>query len=295
MAEVEHELGFGTLLSAGYVANRALKLSMYMYPNLPDRITGIAPDPTFASFYISEPVDNATYNSLQARMEKRFNKGLSFQASYTLASSRSFCGANLVGRCAPQDQNNFRADLGPSPFDIRHSFNASFLWEPRFQQWTGLHGRGADLLLGGWQISGIFSANTGLPVNIRNAGSYPADRPDRVNGANPILDNYTTTLQYLNPAAFAAIPFVTASSAQAHPGNLPRNAFYAPGQWNFDSSLAKSILVTEKLRLKLRGDFFNTFDHTNLSGLVTTMTATNFGALTSATPRSLQIGLRLEF
>ena len=125
--------------------------------------------------------------------------------------------------------------------------------------------------------------------------TQPSDRPDPVNGAQALSGNYTSTLQYLNPAAFATIPIVAASGAQARPGDLSRNAFYAPGMWNFDSSLAKSIFIGEKLRVKLRGDFFNTFNHTNLSGLVTTITATNFGKLTSATARSLQVGARLDF
>lgn len=69
----------------------------------------------------------------------------------------------------------------------------------------------------------------------------------------------------------------------------------APGLWNFDMSLSKSYDLTEKLKLKLRMDTFNTLNHTNLSGLVITIDTSNFGQLTTANPRTMQIAARLSF
>jgi hypothetical protein len=296
MIGVERELGFGLALSVSYVGNHVSNMVLNERENLPDRLTGIAPDPTFSGFVLDTPVDESTYHSLQISLNKRFSHGLLFGVNYTHASDISLGGASVVGGGAPQDNNNIQADRGPTPLDVRNNFNASFAYTLPFEQWTGLNGRGSRLLLGGWQLSGILSANDGLPFNITNgSSSYPADRPDIVAGANQIFGNYTSTLQYLNAAAFATIPIVKASGAQARPGDLGRNAIFGLGMWNLDASLAKRFAVTERVHLQLRGDFFNAFNHTNLSGLVTDISKGSFGQLTSATARTLQIGARLEF
>lgn len=152
------------------------------------------------------------------------------------------------------------------------------------------------MLLGGWQLSGILSVNDGFPFTVGNgSSSYPSSRPDVVAGVKPLFDNYTSTLQYINPAAYFNIPIVSASGAQARPGNLGRNAQWTPGMWNLDAALSKSIAFTERWRLRLRCDLFNSLNHTNLSGLSTNIAAGNFGRLTSATPRDVQIGARVEF
>ena len=108
------------------------------------------------------------------------------------------------------------------------------------------------------------------------------DRADLVYGVQTIFDNYTSTLRYLNRAAFVAPPIVQVSGEQARPGTLGRNALYGPGMWNFDASLRKSIPITERVSLRLKGDFLNAFNHTNLSGLVTNVANGSFGQLTSA-------------
>jgi hypothetical protein len=148
----------------------------------------------------------------------------------------------------------------------------------------------------GWQLSGIVTANTGLPVNVVDTkSSYASSRPDLVRGVSSVFENYQQTLQYLNLAAFQGVRIVTASGAAERPGNLGRNALRAPGQWNLDASLAKSFALRERLRLQLRCDFFNALNHTNLGGLQADISKATFGRLTSATSRTGQLGARLEF
>jgi hypothetical protein len=65
--------------------------------------------------------------------------------------------------------------------------------------------------------------------------------------------------------------------------------------WNVDLSAAKDISITERTKFQLRGDAFNALNHTNLSGLVTNITSSAFGHLTTATARSVQIGVKLMF
>lgn len=296
MFDVERELGWGTSLSVGYIGNRGLKLILWRDENLPDRISGVMPDPTFTTFVLSAPIDSSTYHSLQVSVNKRFEHGLSFQASYTHASDTAYCGGGLAGRCYPQDNNNIRADLGPTAVDIRNDFNTSFVYQLPLQNWTGWHQRASQFLLSGWQLSGIFIAQDGLPFSIGNPGSiYPADRADEVPGVSPYLTNYHSTLQYLNPAAFATIPIVPVSGASVHPGTSGRNAYFYPGMWNLDSMVSRTFAITERVHLQVHGDMFNTFNHTNLTGIAGSLNAINFGQLTSATSRSIQIGARLEF
>jgi hypothetical protein len=79
------------------------------------------------------------------------------------------------------------------------------------------------------------------------------------------------------------------------PGNLGRDALRAPGMWNLDLSAAKDISITERVKFELRGDAFNALNHTNLTGVVTNITSSAFGQLTTATARSIQIGAKLFF
>lgn len=295
---VERDLGFGTVLSVGYVGSRGLKMPVQAPINYGDRITGIPADPTFPQFNLYALADRTTYHALQVKLDKRFSSGLSFGAYYTHAHGTAYGGGDTIlsGSAGPTDWPNMRLEFGPSDYNIRNSFSATTIYELPFARWAGLQGRAANAVLGGWQVSGIFSANDGTPVNVSRGGSTITSRPDLVQGVPTIMDNYQSTLLYLNKAAFSIPPIVTASGAQQYPGNVPRNAFYGPGMWNLDASLAKAFNITEKVRLQLRGDSFNSFNHTNLSCVSNNVTSGSFGQLTcSLSARTMQIGARLEF
>ena len=298
MLGVEREIGFGIILTANYVANRGLKMTMNYYGNLPNRTTGLAADPTYARFLLSVPIDASSYESLQTSLSKRFSRGLMFGINYTYSSNRALCVGDATnwGNCIPQDSTNFRADIGPTNFNLPHNFNQSAVYELPFARWTGAHSRPAKALIDGWLISEIFTATSGLPLNVTDSNStYPSSRPDLNPGVNAINSDYRTTLLYLNPAAFARIPIIAASGAQARPGNLGRAVFSLPSVWNVNGSLSKLLLVTEAVRLQIRGDFLNAFNHTNLSGLTTDISSGSFGKFTAATARTVQVGARLTF
>jgi hypothetical protein len=88
---------------------------------------------------------------------------------------------------------------------------------------------------------------------------------------------------------------VKASGEQGTPGNLSFNAVRSPGSVNLDFTLSKAFAITERFRLRLRADTFNTLNHTNLYGLVVTTGSANFGQLTQATARTMQLTARLNF
>jgi hypothetical protein len=194
-----------------------------------------------------------------------------------------------------QDNNNLKVEKSRTPFDASQRFTADFLYELPLTKWWNTTGRVRKLLLDGWQASGIFTAQIGLPVEIVQPSVF-AQRPDYVTGQAPILDNYRDTLQYLNTGAFKAVPLIAASGAGARPGTLGRFAIRAPGFWNIDGAVSKNLYVTERMRAQLRVDMFNALNHVNYTGLILNPTAGNFGRLTGDKgPRTLQLSARFTF
>jgi len=298
MVGVEHEFGFGIAATANYVANRGLKLIANYLGNAPDRITGVAPNPRMAGFLVVNPIDASSYESLQTSLSKRFSNGLLFNVNYTYSSNMSFGAGDVAAYQVSflTQPNNPRADLGPTPFSQPHIFNETLVYQIPFAQWAGAHGRAARALIDGWQFSEVFSYASGLPLNVTDSAStYSQDRPDTVAGVNAINSDYRSTLLYLNPSAFSRVPIVKASGAQSRPGDLSRNAYRLPSVWNVDASVAKSFNISERAHIQFHADLLNAFNHTNLGGLVTNINSSSFGRFTSATARSIQLGLTFQF
>jgi hypothetical protein len=143
----------------------------------------------------------------------------------------------------------------------------------------------------------VFKGATGSPTNIGDGdSSYPNDRVDAAPGVNRYTGSFNiSNLQYLNPAAFLAVPLSELSGAQIRGGNLGKNVVYAPGSAVLDASLTKGFRFTERVQMKLHMDVFNSLNHTNLSGLDTDVTSGTFGQLTEATARTMQIGAKVNF
>jgi len=291
---VQREITRSLAIETAYVASRGVKLNLVRDQNQVDRVTGqrLA---GFAQFRYYDTSESSRYHSWQTSLRKRFSQDFLFNVHYTYANNMSYNdGDLLLPDQRPQDINNLRAELGPTPYDVRHRFVTDFLYELPFQRLSGMTGRGARLALGGWQISGILTANTGSAFNLSQPSSVPGSRPDYISGS-PINDNYRDTLQYLNTSAFARVPVITASGATARPGTIGRNALRGPGSWTIDFGLAKNLDFTERWRFQFRVDMFNAFNHTNLGGVSTNIQAGNFGRLTSAGARVIQLNGRLSF
>ena len=192
-----------------------------------------------------------------------------------------------------RDFFNPRGDRGPSTGDITHYFISEWLYElPRF---TNVSSAVARHVLGGWQVSGIFLASTGEPVNITQGSTIPTSRADYV-GGRIVNSDYRKTLQYLNRAAFAPVAVNQTSRATVRPGSAGNGLVRAPGAWNLDFTLAKNFSITERVKFQLRTDMFNAFNHTNLSGLRTSINDQFFGQLLGTRgARVIQLNARLSF
>jgi hypothetical protein len=286
-------------LEISYVGNRALKMFYSRTINRVDRTTGLRPNPEFANVIYEDRSGFTRYHSLQTSLRKRFSRELSFEAYYTYANNMSLGnGDATIGGFEPQDPDNLRAEYARAPFDIRHRFVSSFLYELPLARHFGRNSSSRRLLLGGWQAGGIFTSETGLPITITQSSGIPGSRPDFVGRSfdNAIFSDNRTTLHYLNPAAFALVPVNRASAGTARPGTLGLYPLRAPGAWNIDLALSKNLQFSERTRLQLRMDLFNGLNHTSFSTVVTDINAANFGTFTGTRgARTMQLNARFSF
>lgn len=245
--------------------------------------------PYFASIAGYESTGSSTYHALQLSLNKRFSHGYTILANYTYAKSLDIASLDTLG--GYQNSLNIRAEKGPSDYDVRQRFVTSFLWQ------TPSPKSGAPkLLLGGWQLNGIFSAQTGTPFTVvggqdRALTGSGGERPNVI--GDPYLDAGRPTAQrlqkYFNPAAFALPPV-------GQYGNLGRNTIYGPGSSNLDASLFRSFRVREHSSVQFRAEFFNALNHPNFGHPVANIgTATAGRILSASAPRILQFGLKFLF
>jgi hypothetical protein len=253
-------------------------------------------------------------------LRKRLSKGLQFDLNYTLSNSidNGSSVVNTVSGGLVCDVRNLRVCRGPSDFDIRHLFNANFIYELPFGKGksfgSSAHGV-LNQIIGGWEVTGIYTQRSGLPFSITSGTAFPVGfnflSPAVVVG-NPntfkpsIHDDPTTgQLQYFaDPKAVfnSATPASIAASAVRFPhhgeiGN--RNNYRTPGFWNLDTAVLKNLPISEKWgSIQLRWEAYNLFNHNAFStpGTVS-ITSTSLGVITasSTTPREMQFAIRWNF
>ena len=267
--------------------------------NQVDRLTGDRPNPNLGQGLYIDNTQNTVYASWQTSIRKRYARGLTGAFHYTWGKALSTAGGD-IGAVYQGDQNertqdffNPRADRGPSAGDITHYAGSEFVYD--LPQLAALKSHVLRHAVGGWQVSGILTAATGEPLIITQTSALQASRPDYI-GGQAVLGNYRDTLQYLNPAAFARVPNGARSGATLRPGTIGQGAVRGPGNVRFDLSLGKNFSLTEKMRLQVRADGFNAFNHTNFVGLATAVENPRFGKFTSTRgARVVQFSARFTF
>jgi len=255
------------------------------------------PYPGFGSISYDDPGGSANYNALESRVERRLSSGLLFVGAYTLSKviDDTHYGGNGDG--TQQDQRNRRAERGPASFDSRNRLVFSIVYELPVGHGHNLLGSSpalVDAFLGGWQISGIQTLQSGRPftpgliVAQSNTGSSSTDRPDRISsGVLPssqrTVDHWFDTKAFVLPAMFTF-------------GNSGHNILYGPGTNNLDLSLAKNFKLGEAREMQFRGEFFNFFNHANFDLPNANFGTPDFGKIFIAgTSRQVQLGLKFKF
>jgi hypothetical protein len=261
------------------------------------------PFPGFVTVSSQDTRSNSNYNSLQASLRKTPSKGVAFQVSYTYA--KSIDGGGGIGSGSdssggPQNVYNLRAERGLSDFDIRQRFVFSPVAELPFGKNKAFLNHGpASVIAGGFQVSAIFSFQTGRPFTITNNSSNisqsfsgtgtSSDRPDTIGDPNA---GPKTATKWFNTAAFA-------SQAAGTFGNTGRNTVIGPRYTQLDFTLSRNFAIWESLKGQFRAEGFNVFNHPNLfnpSGNALVFGQSSFGQITQANDnREFQFGLRLLF
>ncbi len=262
----------------------------------------------------------SSYNSLQADFRKRLSNGLDLRVVYTFAKSlddgdslNASGAANAPGLA--EDARHLALDHGPSTFDVRDAVSVNSLYPLPFGLDRALlahPGRVAGLFLNDWELSGIYTLQTGYPFT-PELSFNPSNNGDTTNPVRPSLNpNFHGPviaggpMQYFNPNAFA-VP------APGTYGNVSRDSFTGPGVSSLDMSLLKDARLTEALRFQLRGDVFNLLNHANFNtpnlvvfttnptvpkGTITptvTTPSSSAGVITSTSTTSRQIQISAKF
>jgi hypothetical protein len=295
LLSIQRQLSRETALEAAYVGNHGANLQLVRSMNPPDRVTGIRPNPRFGTFRYRDGSESTNYNALQLTFRKRFSGGLTAGGSYTWSRAMSHTGeADLLLPASVQDIWNVRSDYGPADHDVRQRFVADFVYELPLADLAGPTRR-ARLALGGWQWSGVLTAQTGSPVTVFQPSGLDSSRPDFLGGV-AVLSDSRRSLQYLDPRVFVPVPLGSISRLPLRPGTAGRNLLYGHGLWNVDFALAKSFTFGESRALQLRLEMFNAFNHTNLAGIETRIDRGNFGRFTASRgARLVQLQARLSF
>ncbi|HTC64689.1 MAG TPA: TonB-dependent receptor [Candidatus Saccharimonadales bacterium] len=245
------------------------------------------------------------YNGLDVNLDKKFAHGFQFQLGYTFSKSLDDDSQTIAGDTFANGINSPwwflpKAFYGPSDFNVAHTLTVNGLYSvptPKFG------GPAAAYALGGWELGGIFTYNSGTPTTpINNAdplglGNSGADQFGplvKVAGCNPIDSNYAGSNpgspQYINPACYTE-PYLPTAVAQTlkypcasfsspaqpaptgqtycanlSPFNIGRNSITGPKFYNMDFSILKNFPVkriSEAFNVQFRAEMFNIFNHDN--------------------------------
>jgi len=257
---VERELGSNFVAQAAYTGSEAHKLPGVLSENQPfpgaGNVNARRPYQGLGNIQSYNPYINSTYDALIAKLERRFAKGMTLLASYTYGHSiDGGANNNDANDPGPQDVRNLKAQKGSSNFDIRRRFVLSGLYASPFGRSKGV----LPSLVRNWQLSGIFSAQTGQPFTVTSStdptGTNTTARPNRIrDGALP--SDQRDPNHWFDTTAFVPTGCVCF-------GNSGRNILRAPGSVNIDLGIARDFTFHERFRLQFRGEAFNLFNHPN--------------------------------
>ncbi len=339
---VQHQLPGQIALQIGYVGSLGRHLGLGRDANYADSVIlpngryfvppenfGKRHNPNFGNLGLRYFEANSSYSSLQISAQKALSSGFAMSANYTWSKSMDDSSNIRIGEAGGnrrQDISNpacVACDRGLSDFDRRHVFNTTYTYElpigPNRAIGGNLTGVGAKLL-GGWEVSGIVTLNSGLPTSASSffdraaglaASIFTPVRPELVAGRSnnptsgvsvgclgvPAGQKLGDPARWFDPCSFEVQP-------AGFFGNAGRNTIIGPGLTNFDISFVKNTRWGESNNMQFRAEFFNIFNHPNffepnpnvfaspsnfhlpIAGRITT---------TANTSRQIQFGLKFTF
>ena len=308
---VEHQLASSWLVRVAYVGARAIHVNVNVQENPAIYIPGssLSTDARrafkgFTSMPLASSAGNSWYNAMQTSLEKRLSRGFTLLVNYTWSKSVDNIplgedavtpGVSTVFTMPPTTPNYQMLDRGPSDFNHASVLSSSYVWHLPDLAHSTLFLRG---VAGGWELHGIISAQSGGPLTIlagtdRSLTGIGYDKGNMVAGQAPYLGGPCATVapcvNYLNLPAFAAPPTGTF-------GTLAKGTFTGPGAYDWDTAMAKTFTIKERVKVQFRAEFFNVLNHARFSNPSATISAAAFGTIRAAAdPRIGQMALKVTF
>jgi len=310
---VQRQLFRRAVVDLGYIGSRGDHLIQPVDVNaaLPadvvatDGVVNLArPYQGYAGITMRQTTAHASYHALALGARYDSGRAGTLSIAYTLSRAKTTATNDRDAVDLPQDRTNLESEYALARNDRTHVFTASWVYElPLFRNATSQLVRA---LLQGWQLSGIATFWSGPPISrVVNGNTNGSRRGIRVDQAgDPFASlpaNGPGYVYYFDPAAFRP-------PADGALGNTGRSIFRLPGLNQWDVTLSKNWYLSSKLRLQLRADFINAFNHTQLdptaiqnvcpsSPEATCVVAGSaFGQITGTrAPREIQLGLRLSW
>jgi hypothetical protein len=270
--------------------------------------------PFFTKFGRSIPLNlwgprtRTNYNSLQIALNRPFKNGLLLKGAYTLSKAMNETDddgwASLVWNSPSTVDRNYAL----AGYDRTHVFQMAFVYELPYKSTDTGSNRAMHLILGDWQVNGLFSAYSGTPFTIVASGAS-LNMPGNLQTANQngdynVTGNKGDTGAYFDTSAFSQPQGVTF-------GNTGRNAFRGPGAWNLDGSIFRGFPIGGNgRRVEFRAEFFNLLNHPNWnnpcgsSGCQENVNDADFGQLftvgtgardAGTGERQIRLGVRIQF
>jgi hypothetical protein len=327
---VQRDIGFGTIVDVAYVGALARHLEERVNLNSTPLGTNYLPTSRDAtnknavkSSQFLRPYlgygdinyyydgGNSSYHSLQTKVNRRFNRNLMYGLVWTWSKSMDYADANATTVSNLVDQKVW--NYGPSGFDHTHILRV--FWNYNLPKASALLNR--KLIRGvfdGWQLSGIYTAQSGVPLGVSTSYSPSQDVTGSTDGGrvlmvgNAVLPKSDRSFyQAFNTAAIAAVPYAACETANPPAicwGNAAKSQFRGPGINSWDTSAFKNFLITEHIKGQFRVEAYNVFNHTNFNGVDTAAKFNAAGQQTNLTlgqyssaqfPRRLQLALRITF
>ena len=302
---VQRQLLPTTTLEVAYVGNVARHLLGEFDLNQPtvaartanpnSDVNAIRPYQGYGYMHDRAPLFTNNYNSLQISINHRSSRGLTLGGAYTWSKDLT-TNSNDRGSSATNSYD-FKQDYGPSSTNTPQILEVNYIYEvPFFKSQRGLEGH----VLGGWEISGVSSFVSGSSFTVTQQVDPFATvgpnglgmkqngdigmRPDQLSA----IHRTKTRDEWFSTSSFGV--------ANGHFGSERYGSLLGPGVQKWDIATMKNINLGEHLRLQMRGEYFNAFNHTNFDNVDSSFEDSNFGQVTTAhEPRIIQIGAKLYY
>ena len=297
-AALQRTLPFKFVLEAAYVGNHGSRSTVARDMNASEVPgSGINGQPLFRKFGVRSTViddyfpTDVDYHSLQVKFDRRFSDGLLMTTAYTYSKAIDYAGdyGGMLINTYPE-MNRGRSNDNPT-----HIFVQSYIWELPFgprKRW--LQSGPGRWLLGDWQVNGILTLQSGLPLNI-TAPAATLNAPG--NGNRPNVSGKPEIYERVGVGQLWSDTSVFSAPAAATYGNVGSNILRGPGFANLDLSLFRRFPITERFSAEFRAEAFNATNTPHFSNPSGSFGSAAFGQVTSAQQdqRLIQFGLKIVF